>query len=405
MTTPPGSLPATTIRSYLLRNTVLAMSTDMGWGFAMALVAIGPVLSVLLERLGATKAVIGLAPALMMTGFSVLQLPGKHWTRRLRTKKLALTVLHYPPCVWWVVAAVLMSRWGLTQPRAVIWVVLATLALFTLGLSLLIPLWNEFLPRIFGHRRGIGTGLISAASGMGGVLGGLYVTHVLRQRAFPDNYAHLFLMAGVVAAAAISLYFFLHEEVPAEQAAGEAPLEESLSLRAAAGSVWRGDRRLRRLVFIRYLWETGQAATVFFALYAVAKFRLPASATGYYVLAGSVGATVLAPWLGHLGDRRGYRRTLGWGMLALVAATALALVAPSWLFWLVFALAGVATTCDFVGGTNLLVEMSGEHTRGYYQALLATGLIPLRLVAPVAWGWLGDENCLVLRVDPLRWPG
>ena len=39
MTTPPGSVPVTTTRSYLLRNTILAMSTDRGWGFALALVA------------------------------------------------------------------------------------------------------------------------------------------------------------------------------------------------------------------------------------------------------------------------------------------------------------------------------------------------------------------------------
>jgi MFS family permease len=94
-------------------------------------------------------------------------------------------------------------------------------------------------------------------------------------------------------------------------------------------------------------------------------------------------------------------------MLALSAAFALILGArrPEMVYG-VFFLAGLAGAADWMCYVNLLVEMSDDARRGYYQALAASTTLPPRLVGPFFWGWLGDRvglapvfcACLVLTV-------
>jgi MFS family permease len=226
-----------------------------------------------------------------------------------------------------------------------------------------------------------------AASGVGGVVGGLLATWTLGHWDFPRNFAYLFIAAGLTMAGSMTLYLFVHETVPP----GQAPPTESSLVRIVRG-LWAGDRRLRRLTLVRYVSEFGAAGGTFLAVYALARFALPDRAAGTFSLALCLGQAVGSLLVGRLGDRRGYRRVMGWGMICTAAALALALaVRRPEVMYAVFALVGTAMAADWVSYVNLLVEMSDESTRGYYQALGATLALPPRLLGPVFWGWLGDR--------------
>ncbi len=384
------------------RNLLFAAPVDLVWGFGAAFVALGPIITVCLHRLGASNLLIALAPAMQTVGFSLLQLPAIHLTRKVRAKRYIFVAFHCC-ALFWSLGGLLTLFWGQTRPGVLVWVLPLVVGLFSAGLSLAMPLWGQLLPRFFpDYRRGLVSGVLLFGAGLGGVAGGLVATHALARWPFPYNFAYLFLAGGVIMAASVLPYLFMHETVP--EGAGR---EEQQGLGRILRHVWREDHRLRRLVAVRYVTEFGGVGAAFLAVYALARFHLPDATAGAFALALSLGSAIGAPLLGRTGDRRGWRRGMAWGMVSIAAAFALAVGAwrPETIYG-VFVLAGVAAAADWMCYVNLLVEMSTEEHRGYYQAMAASLALPPRLVAPFFWGWLGDTvglrpvfaACLVLMV-------
>jgi MFS family permease len=270
-----------------------------------------------------------------------------------------------------------------------IWVLLAGLTAFAVGLGVVTPMWSQFICRIFpARRRGLFFSLALVGGGLGGLAGGYYASRVLSARAFPGSYAHLFLATGLISLGAVLIYGLTHETVPPPHEEEEEDLAPGMW--GAARRLWQGDHRLRRYISVRAPYEFGFAATSFFAVYAIHQFRLPVSVGGGLVMASSVGGMAAGLLVGQLGDRRGYRRVMAASMVTLIAATSLGLFCGPRLFYLVFFLGGAAGGGDAIANLNLLVEMSEERTRGYYYALYGTLLAAVRLLAPLCWGWVGD---------------
>jgi MFS family permease len=413
---------------FFRRNVLVAPGVDLFFGFATSLIAIGPILAVLLAKLGASNLLIGMAPAATLVGSTLLQLPAAHFTHRLRRKKVFFALAHVVPCSAWVVAGVLTPRLATPHPQAMILVVLGALTVFAAGNGFLMPIWTELLARMYSDgRRGFVTGLISMGFGTGGLLGGAYAAYALGHRAFPLNYAHLFVIAGLVTVIAVQGYLLGHEVVPAA-----AEREDTPRLLPLLRRIWAEDARMRRYLLVRNLYEFAAVASAFFAVYAMERFRLSDSAGGSFVVATSMGYVLFGVWAGRLGDARGYRRLTGWGMLLAIVGTFTALVTgQGWVFYVIFVLVGAAAATDFMSTINILIEMSDEKLRPHYYALYSTALAPVRLLGPLFWGWLGDAaglrwaflGSLVLQVvalglllalvdDPrrpgrrlLRWPG
>jgi MFS family permease len=398
----PGSTMADSLRNqnqakerYFLRNAALVAPVDLFWGFGTAITATGPILTVFLQQLGATNLVIGLAPVAFLMGNTLLQLPSAHLTRNLRRKRVFFALAHVVPCSAWIMAGLVTAPLAASYPGAMVWTLLAVIAAFSAANGFLMPMWTQLFPRLFSdNRRGLIGGLINLAAGFGGLAGGLYAAHVLAARAFPLGYAHLFLLAGVVELVSVQTYLFVHEEVPEDPRQGvEAPPEPRAGpgLLPSLRVLWREDLRLRRYLLVRNISEFGFAANAFFAVYAIQQFDLPQSVGGAFVIAANLGYAAMALFFGHLGDRRGYRRVVSWSLVCSAFSTLVALVSgEAWLFYLVFLFSGAGLAGDWMANVNLMIEMSTEERRGYYYGLFSTAMAPVRLVAPLAWGWLGD---------------
>ena len=109
---------------FFRRNVLIAPGVDFFWGFSMALTAIGPILAVFLQRLGASNLLIGMAPAAFLVGLTLLQLPAAHLTQRLRRKKVLFGLAHLVPCSAWLIAGLLTPRLSGPHPQAMTWVLL-----------------------------------------------------------------------------------------------------------------------------------------------------------------------------------------------------------------------------------------------------------------------------------------
>ena len=381
-------------------NMLLAAPVDLIWGFGSALVAIGPIITVLLLRLGANNLLIALAPAMQTAGYTLLQLPAVHLTRRLRVKKYVFVSFHTCALAW-SLGGLLILRWGTSRPGLLIWVLPLVVGVFSAGLSAAIALWTQLLPRWFpDRRRGLASSILSCAAAVGGITGGLVASWGLAHWAFPRNFAYLLIAAGIIMLLSVLPYLFTHETAPEGEGEGT-----DQPLGGMVRAVWREDRRLRRLVAVRYAMEFGSAGTAFLAVYALKRWALPDSAAGLFAVALSLGGALGALVVGRIGDRRGWRRGMGSGIVAVTAALALILAAERVeVVYGVFFLVGLAGAVDWMCYVNLLIEMSDDERRGYYQALAASTTLPPRLVGPFFWGWLGDRvglppvfaACLVL---------
>ena len=372
---------------------VINAIVDTGFGFGISLLAVSTIVAVFLKRMGASNTVVGLAPAVTIVAGALAQLPATHFTRRFREKKTVFVAIHIASYLPWLAIGYLTLAWARPHPHRMIVALLGLMAVYAALLAASMPMWGQLLPRLFPDRkRGMAVGIIILAQGSAGVAAGFFAAYILAHRAFPLNFATIFLTAGVCMVLARSLHLLSHESVPAEPPA--APRE---NMGRIVLGIWRRDRRLRRFIVARWIFESGAAVGNFFAIYALARFGLHDQAAGQFALAASLGSAIMAPWLGSLGDRRGYRRVMGWGMALALGATLLALKAPvAWVMLVAFFVSGLGGAADGVAYTNLLVEMGDEQTRGYYFALATTTMAPLRLAAPLLWGLLSDKLTVAL---------
>lgn len=374
------------------RNLTINLAVDLSHGFALAQISAGIVLAAYLRRLGASNLVIGLAPALFNAGLSFTQLAGVYVTRHMRAKMRIFVTMLIAAFLPWIPVGVLTLWWSVAHPQAM---VVALLVLYVLSLLLwgmCIPLWGQLLPRLYpDRRRGIALGLVLAASSLGGIVGGIYVTYVLTRWEFPTGFAILFLTAGIVAPVTRALHYLSVETVPEDaEPVPDTPLLPRL------WEVFRSDRRIRRFLYARSIFDAGVLVAGFFAVYSLERFHLPDSFSGSCSLVLGMGTAALAPWAGRLGDVRGYRRVMGWAMVLAVASTGLIVVADTPRMVLAaFFLWGLVVAADGVAYQNLIVEMSTEATRGDYLGLAASVLAPGRLVFPLLWGWIGDRHGLL----------
>ncbi len=374
---------------YYRRNVVACSLADSLWLAAYACMALGTIQPVYLQRLGATKTIIGALPGLQIAAFAFLQLPSVRWTRRLRRKVGVFAGLHFPVALLLIAVGVMVGRWSLTHPDRMTWTFLTVMAIRLAALGIVVPLWGDLLRRLFpDNRRGQAMGIIIGTSSVFGVLGAAYARYILSRFQFPTNFSHLFIIAGIFMTIAAGLYRMAREVVPSEADTSS----RQLSYRSVLLAAIKTDQRLRRFIFSCYIYQMGAMVAIFFPVYAIEQFAQPAEIAGTFTLLLMAAAAVGGLVLGRLGDRRGYRRVLAWGIVAMIGATLTALVSPTiTLFYAVFIFLGLANSAFGVGLINMLVEMCPHEDKSTYVALFNTAAIPTQIGAPILAGYLGDR--------------
>ncbi len=354
------------------------------------MVAPGTILAVYLKHLGAGEFVIALVPTVQMVSFGLTQLPATAWTRRLRRKVAASSVLFGLACLWWLLTGVVGRSLAVSRPALMVAVVLGFNACAQFIMGAASPLWSDVTARLYpDRRRGLASGILWTVLGAFGILGALYARHVLATVDAPHSFNHLFIVGGLVAGLGCQFLWLAKEYSPPAAADAEHPRGYVALIRER----WRGNRRLRRLVAARWLHDAGAPVGIFFAVHAIERFGLPDSAAGTFTVMISGAGMIGGLMLGLLGDRRGYRRVVGYGMILLVAATvsALLLKSPA-AYLLVFLLQGMAQTGLFMGTMNLLIESTEDRADcATPMALFSTLMLPVWLGAPIMMGMLAER--------------
>lgn len=373
-------------------NAVKCMLGDGTYGVGMGLAAVMTVLPLLFKALGAGAIEIGLLSSVTSAGWVLAQPVGLFVIgRRPRNKRFLLNwgVPFWVPTFLVMGAATYFVSGA--HPRLCRLILLMALAAWVCGDGMAVPLWNDWLSRLYSRdSRGRAMGMMAAAWAIGNGLAALAAGRVAEAVRFPLSYAVLFLAASVLFVGGLAFYWMVRE--PEELLTPYAPLRARDLFGSFVASL--SEANFRNYLIGRALLAAGGGATAFYAVH----FQ---SAQGGGVTAGTVitlGVLLALPQgvasypLGRLGDSAGHKKGVILGAFAQAAAILLAFLGTGPVACaLCFASLGVSFASGWVSHTNMLFETCPHDNRPAHITLSNVLLSPFVVLAPLATGWLMES--------------
>ncbi|HZG69123.1 MAG TPA: MFS transporter, partial [Herpetosiphonaceae bacterium] len=177
-------------------------------------------------------------------------------------------------------------------------------------------------------------------------------------------------------------------EPPREQVASTMTVREYIDRLPV---LLRADRDFTAFLVARTFTVLGSMAVAFIAVYATEQRGLPESLAGRFT-SWMLGTQVITtPFWGMIGDRRGHKAALQFGLVCNALSTVLALIATTPAgFYVVFALLGASSGILFTTTLNMVVEFATPAERVTYIGLHGTLIAPATLLAPLIGGWVAQ---------------
>ncbi len=354
------------------------------------------VLSGFLTRLGASATQIGLTIGGFSCIWTAVQIHSAFRQGHLPMKRKPVMLLRLlAGCAWIGFACFLFFAFQDTDrfKRLTVWALMGTIALFSVLGGYSVPLWMDFVGKIFradARGRYYGwRGSLGAAMGLAVSAGVLWP--LLKNLKFPYGYAWSFLIAGVLVCAG-ALFVSLSREAPPPERRSPARLREFVG---GLLQTWKVSYQFRFFVVAVIMTSFGGAgmggclATPFFMRRAMenmgaGKFYVaPATAT---LVAGQVLAGFIC---GRLVDRLGAKLVFFLNMVVSVFAMLLALLLPDawlWPYLAVFFMTGAARGMTNTSYHNCIMEMVPVEKRPQCVGLVNLIRSPSFLLAPYMGG-------------------
>ena len=197
---------------YFRQNAFGVSAVEFFWGLGIPIVLESTFLQLFLTNLGASSFAIGLVPALFMVGISGFPLFSSYLTRNLRYKRREVIILH-------LVSGGAMLFFGLVllstkRAENVLPLFFACYAVFSACMGLTIPLWLNYLVRIFSDARAVpGLGYMMMFQNIGKMISSLFILKIVERYSFSvESSAWVFIGTGLLFSLG-SFWFFITKEV------------------------------------------------------------------------------------------------------------------------------------------------------------------------------------------------
>ena len=369
------------VERYHRRNVLFLSVVEIFWGVGLSFSHARAVLPAYLDDLGATNLLLGVLTAIWVLGSSVPQAFSAYFTEHLSSKKRAVIFFHFlPPLAW--LALFVYNYYFVPGPgsygMAIIFF-LPVMAFYACSLGLLLPIYLSFLSRVVSQKkRGRAFGAWAVCC-IGVLLAG---------RAFPKNYAFLFLLTFLAICAGNLFFLPIRERRDEAPRPRERPGEYFRSILRT----FRRKRTLRRYILVRLLVALNMLLVFFFVKHAKSVLPgLDASQIRYFVVFLLIGQSAGNLFFGRLGDRLGFRAVAAAGAALMMGATLLAVILKTLPgFYFAMTAAGFYLAADWISHLNIVLQLSGEgeQTRAFGVVGIATS-IPLAAVS-LLMGFLMD---------------
>jgi MFS family permease len=354
------------------------------WGFLSGMISSATVLVLILRQLGAGRTEIGSITAVETCAALFPQIIGLALFRSRGRRKLQIIVYHFYaiiPCFF--LLAWLLHSAGQHSASFDRIAVLAAWGLYFAGIGIVGSVWMDWIASVFEVRiRGTVMGLSFGASAVLGTAGGLAAGRMISARHNVQDYADLYVWAGVIAVVSICT-FWLIEDPGASEPDSPNPSVSSL-MRHFRESL--AEVNFRSLLIGRILATSGFCVLPLVADY----FASPdggAIAPGTLVSCGaaiSLGSALGTFVLGRLGDTHGHRLGILIGSLTQIATLLLLLIVPGRIGCVaVYFAAGVCSGGSFLSHYNMIFETCPHGNRTAHITLAnliiggVTALIPV----------------------------
>jgi MFS family permease len=376
---------ARTLERHFRRNLLGISAVELLWGLGLPVVLESTFLQLFLRHLGASSLLIGLIPTLVSAGIALFSLFSYFLTAHLERKRTAVVLVHLSAAVPVLVFGAILVFGGIRATTLTVFLV--AYALFSIGVGLMIPAWQNYLVKIFPEQRAIpAMAATMIAQSAGRLAGSLYLVRIVERYSFSAQGASLvFGLVGLLFVIGSFPFLFTVEE-----AGPPAPSPYKAALSSLAAVLRNRSFLLLLGTDLEYFALTGVIS--FYANYATEFCGIsPALASGLFVAfiyLGSVLANALLGWANLFSMRDKYLFTKS---LALSGTLLLALYSAPWVFYLTSLLIGVSR------GTRLMVvapavkRLSEVPDATLYFAVAPILVLPLSTALPLADGAFLDR--------------
>ncbi len=183
---------------YYSRNVFGVSTVEFFWGLGFPIVLESTFLQLFLKSLGASSLLIGSVPFLFIIGISCFPLFASYYSRNYRFKRPLVLGFH-------LVAAILVFTFGVVllmvrDADQIVVFFLIFYALFSICLGIGIPVWLNYLVRIFSESRTVpGLGYMMMFQNIGKIISSFFILKVVEKFAFsPTSAAWVFMCTGLV---------------------------------------------------------------------------------------------------------------------------------------------------------------------------------------------------------------
>ena len=193
------------------QNVLGVAAVELLWGLGFPIVLESTFLQLFLKSLGASSFAVGIAPSLFVFGISTFPLFASYIARNQRFKRPLVIYLH-------VVSGLSIFLFGaalafITEKKDALALFFVSYTVFSLCIGLTIPIWFNYLMRIFSEARAVsGLGYMMIAQNIGKIVASFFILKIVDAYAFSlQSSAWVFMATGLLFIAGSFCFLFTSE--------------------------------------------------------------------------------------------------------------------------------------------------------------------------------------------------
>ncbi len=375
------------------RNFALFLSDGVLFMMAMTIIGSTTVIPDFVRHLTDSEILIGFSGSLFDIGWTLPQLFVARYIIRSARKKWWFAGPNIPVRFVILIFAVVMVLLGEGQPMLILVAFLIAYGIAAVGDGIVGVPWADLIGTSLDNKwRARMFGLMTAVSGMVGLVAAPLIAVILGEGGpgFPNNYALLFGIAGVLFVISIVPVLFIHE-LPGGKAVEKVPsLGEFLP---ELGRLLRTDGSYRAIVVTRMLTSFFIMASPFYVGFATNQLGLSSDVAVPNLLImqtiGSVIGALAYTWIGARNNLLYIRLALGSAALLPVSALLATVIGPLPLYF-GFLVSGLALSNLSFSFQNWVVTCSHPDQRPIYVGLFNTVSAVVALMTPLISGTIAQ---------------
>ncbi len=382
-------------REKIYRKNFVFFLTD-GILFTLAMSILGPstLIPDFIRRLTNSEILIGFSSSLFDVGWTLPQLFIARYIVRFERKKWWFAGPNIPVRFVMFIFAIITVVLGAGRPEAILIAFLICYGITAVGDGIVGVPWADLSgSSLDGRWRARMFGIMTATSGLLMLAISPLIGLVLGSGGpeFPNNYALLFGVAGVLFVLSIIPTTLIHE-LPSGKAVEKVPsFGEFLP---SLGRVLRTDLPFRAIIITRMLTSLFAMASPFYIGFATVQLGMSSAVAVPTLLAlqtvGSVSGALLYTWLGAKNNVLFIRLALAGAAFLPISALLASVVGPFPLY-VGFLLSGITLSNLFISYQNWVITYATPEQRPIYAGLFNTISALVSLAAPFIAGTIAQE--------------